>query len=616
MRVYLDGEIYELKAGTGILRTPLVEFPDNIRLDGQQKRKDRSYLSSWAIDNWSGGLCLERINVDITAHQSRLWDAENVDTRRQSQITLSPAFNNCTMIPSVNMSAAHIFTWENELYLVGLTGYAYKYTASTKTFGSHNAFPGTHTDNNTVLGTNLRAILNAQDSLKAIAQGAQDAGANTYVRYFHSLGIGSLPVHSKMYNPATDANRCAEMLNLGGTIHVLAYNVTDKRYDFWISPAMQGSISVHGTAPGIEGSYISPMITDGVDCYAALPHGIYDFDESPVQVLDTSNKLDRNCLIDWFNNEITLKNKKQLISFDPSSVELTSIGYDKDDGLPSDKWGEITAITSSFAEQFCAVKGGTYSHILSRVDSAWQYYARVPSPGLWIRKLFLSNSPDGIDRLWCIYGNYAYPGYFYNPLTNPLQAGTYPFVGTGHFTPPIYDGGIGEERGGFYDQIITADKIYGNNKITALYGLDSASPVTTLGVVGTGTEILMFGSPYGIEGYRIQPKFLMTGDNTGTSPIFRNNVLHYLKLPRARESFDFTIDLKQTAYSQVKPLEAIIGSLNYERDKRTLMPFWYGMVATKLVKILNEPASEDLEDQKIYEGERSGFIRIVCAEIT
>ncbi len=278
--------------------------------------------------------------------------------------------------------------------------------------------------------------------------------------------------------------------------------------------------------------------------------------------------------------------------------------------------GEITAMASSWNRIFAAVQGATYSHILTMdTNKIWQYYTRIPTAGLWVRELFLSDAPDAIDRLWVIFGNYEFPGYFLNPMVNPLQAGTYSYVPTGHFTYPIYGGDLPEENGAFFDIAQTADGMGGSNIIHILYGINGDDPVTTLGVIATTNLAITFASPVGIEAHRLQPEFVLAGANSGTTPIFRQAIGHYLKQPDQRETYDLEIDLEQTSRIYVKSLEDVIGSLNSERETRTLMPFQYGQIATRYVLALNMPFDEETEDENIFGSEREGTARIRLAEI-
>ena len=608
----------------------MIEWPANTRLDGQQKRKDRSWLSSWAIDRWSGGLGIDRQNVDVAADTYRLWDTENVDTRYPSQIVLSPEFVTCTINPSMGdleLALQHL----DDLYFVRTTDGTLMLGISGMPAAKIYEFIPPN-----ILGSpvNLATVFNAAGGSSAVGSviavqsfgrkvgflcwgGGGGGGANTPTnRFAWAATIGGLISGSNLESApnlgVTPIDRFSHISDLTGTLHILEKRNNDT-VGFWVGNRDFGALSEVASLGAVIGSYLAPLQNNGVNMYAYLPEGIYDFDATPDKIIDTSRAKDKNLSQVMFGNNLYFKNKKSLLKYvDP----IDSVGYDLEDGLPSDKWGEITAMTSSWKYIFAAVKGATYSHILTKDKyDAWQYYARMPSAGMWVREIFLSDSPDGYDRLWCIYGNHYQPGYFLNPMVNPLQAGTYSFVPTGHFTKPIFDGGMSEENGAFYDMVVTADKINTANKITALYGLNGAEAVTTLGVVGTTLETLVFGSPYGVEGYRIQPKFMLTGSPAGTTPVFREATIHYLKDPSKREAFDFTIDLEQSAYSEVKPTEALIGTLNALRDKRTLFPFWYGQIGTKAVKVLDIPSDETVEEDKIYPGEREGEVRLRVAEI-
>jgi len=245
----------------------------------------------------------------------------------------------------------------------------------------------------------------------------------------------------------------------------------------------------------------------------------------------------------------------------------------------------------------------------------WHYYARIPTAGLWVKKMFLSDSPDSIDRLWVIFGNHGYPGYFLNPLVNPLYAGTYAFEQTGHITFPIYGGDLPEEDGAFYNMKTTIDALGGSNMVLVNYGLNGEPPTSTLGLIATTSKTLTFGSPYGLQAERIQPKFTFFRGATGTTPVFKQAVIHYLKDPEKREEFQFTIDINKTSTNHSRPLECVIGSLNAELNSRILMPFHYGQISTKNVKVIAMPFEEQVNDQRMYEGERDGLVTIGVAEI-
>ncbi len=610
MRVVLNGNIYQTKAGEGVTRAPLIEFPQNIRLEGQQRRSDRSLLSSYVIDSWSGGLGIERQNVDFEEHDSRIWDAENVDTR-QSAIILSPVFNTCTIVPSRG-DLTLAFDFVGNIY--------FAQTAATTYGGVAFQFSppftmGSYRNICTLAAIGSLAAIKGFGG-KIVVVGNKTIGTyDPRIDSIATLGgedtqIGSLGI------PRYKGTALPQMSDLGGTLHLLSYHSDEQKAYFYIGNAghSQENMVTVATISAVIGSYLAPLETDGLTMFAQLPDGLYDFDLTPAKIVATNRAKDMNCALGMFQNYPYFKNKYSLSRYD--GTDISSIGYDLDDGLPSDKWGEITSMVSSWKYLFAAVKGATYSHILA-MDTGhnWQYYARIPTAGLWVREMHLSSDPDAIDRLWCVFGNHPFPGYFLNPLVNPLQAATYSFVPTGYIAYPIHDGGMIEELGAYYDQDISADGVGASNKITCYYGLNGNSPVTTLGVVATTTQSFIYGSPYGVEGYRIQPKFMLTGSPAGTTPIFRSSIIHYLKQPQIRESYDFITDLVETAKQEVRPLEAVIGSLSYEGGVRTLMPFHYGRIATKNVKVFDMPALEDITEDEIISGERSGFITIKVGEM-
>src|SRR3990167_7057329 len=614
MKVFLDGQTYELAEGTGVRRSPLVEWADNIRLDGQQLRKDRRFMSSWAIDSWVFGLGREQANLATASDLTSLWDAENVDTRFDS-IVLSPAFNTCTIVPSrgdLELSLEHLdqlyFIETQRANLVG-AGIAYKFTPPFA-IGSLVNVGGA-----SINGGSIYGIKSFGNSIALLGVGTIAGTAGNFFARIATLGGVATTNTSSLIAPGIRRIRNSQIGDLGGTVHVMEYYFQGNEADtirMGIADQNLLNFTRVGTVNSVVGTLLPPLVTDGLTMYAQLPEGIFDFDDTPAIAIDTSRAKDKNGAQVMFQNNLYFKNKKSLIRWDGTNVD--AVGYDQRDGLKGEKMGEITAMTSSCDRVFAAVKGGTYSHILT-MDSRhkWQYYARIPTAGLWVRELLLTDAPDAIDRLFVLFGNYGYPGYFLNPMTNPLQAGTYAYVPTGNFTPPINGGDLPEESGAFYDYKFNLNGMGGSNILTALYGLNGDSPVTTLGVVATNTALLTFGSPYGVEGYKIQPDIILAGANSGTTPIYRSSVIHYLKDPPKREMFDFTIDVEKTA-NPMWSKEQILGSLTYVLSNRVVLPFWYGAVGTKHIKTLDMPSDEETKEQ-VFEGERDSQIRVRLIEV-
>jgi len=624
MIIYLDGLQYDLAPDTRVRRASIQEWPDNIRLDGQQQRKDRRGISSFVIDSWAEGLGRKEINVATAADLSSLWDAENVDTRFDGQIVLSPAFNTCTIVPSRgdldlnlqfldNLYFVESQFTDNKVYPVPARTYQFSPPLTIGSFRNVATMAAAAGGVSLSVGS-LRAITAIGANIGLVYRQVNAAGGSINALCFSN--IATLGIALNANNAATmssfDSPRFSKLQSLGGTLHILEYS--RDAANFYVTDQTLGTLTKCGSANTIVGTHLAPLETDGVTMYAQLPEGIYDFDITPSIVVGSERAKDKNCMQVMFENYLYFKNKKSWIKYDGTDTE--SVGYDLRDGLASEKFGEITAVCASWKWQFVAVKGGTYSHILTLDNrNKWQYYTRIPTAGLWIRDVFLSDAPDAIDRLWVLFDNYAYPGYFLNPMVNPLQAGTYSYVPTGEFTPPRYDAGLAEVPAGWYEAHIIGDAVSSGNSITCYYGLNGDSPVTTLGKVATLTDTLKYASPVGVEAYRLQPKFMLSRESSGTTPVFRKAIIHYIKDPDKREEFEFDLDIRQSSRDTVRSEQSIIGSLNYLANLRTLFPFHYGQIGTKYVRMVNNPFAESVNKQDVYEQEREGRVRIRLTEM-
>ena len=451
--------------------------------------------------------------------------------------------------------------------------------------------------------------------LRVMGRTSSNIVFNTHLQVYKVPTLGE--IGTQISNYSADFSRGGYLSDLGGTLHFLTYNLGNGFYSFAVGNSILGSVGDVLQLAGVVGTYPSPLVSDGVKVYANLPNGIWNFNAAPSKLVNSEHSLDYNPMQVMYRNYLYFKNKNSIIKYD--GTDTTSIGYDLDDGLPSDKMGEATSMVANWKFLYAAVKGATYSHILTYDGTGWQYFARWPTAGVWIKRMVLSNLPDAILRLWCFPGNGdQWPGYFLNPLVNPLQAGTYSYVPSGYYMPPVFGGGMPEEPGGWYRTVVSGEGITGTNDVRIRYGLDGVVPGTLLGLAGSLHSSLLFGSPVGIEAYRLQPEIGLFRNpaDTGTTPVVRETLVNYLKDPTKRYNFDVEIDLEETAKKWVNPVEAVIGSLNFVTNLKTLAPFWYGQIATTYVKVLDAPFSEETDNVRYYETERTGFVRIRLAQIS
>ena len=622
MRIFLDGEVYEIKAGTKVEIQPIEDWPESSRFDAQQYRKDRREVSSFTLDSHRNGLGIQVQNTALAAHAARLWDVENIDTRLDGQMLLSPQLFDSSIVPSRGDLGIPV-VYKNELYFVTTNhpggsmagvdddqpGWWYRYDPATEQIGSYRRMIPSNSLGN--IGSIHGLFVRGDEAF--FVYRANNEHRWTFVQMPDAAGGNKDNLPGLLGSYTGNFPYPWRAIELAGTTHLLGYDSVQDAHLFAMVQAAGTANSFVGSAPGLAGSYVAPLRTDGVTAYAALPDGIWDFDDTPNKLVDAGRSLERNPAQVMLSNKLYFKNDLSLLEY---GTTISSVGYDRDAGLPADKMGEITAMTSTFDKAYVAVKGGTYTHILTKdVAHVWQYYARVPTAGLWVKDMFFSDAPDGLDRLWLEYGNHSIPGFFLNPVVNPLQAGTYSHVPTGHATWPDFDGGMAEEPGAFFDWATTMDAV-GSNTGIVQYAVDGTTGFATLGVIGTGQARFLFGSPAGIEAHRLQARVILSRDSAqvGTTPVLRQQNLHYLKIPAKRDQFFATIDVDKTA-NAIRPAAAVIGSLRYLRDKRTLSPFNYGQVATTWVRLLGMAAEEETPNRSVLETERGGTWKIKLSEI-
>ena len=620
MKVCLNGNFYELKAGTQIIRQALIEFPSHIRSVGQQKRDDRTLISNWNIKQWNEGFGIYKMDSDDEGQRASFWDSE-LDTRTPGQIILGAQPIHCTIDPAPGIELRHLFVWQNNIHFMTATAeggwIVYQFTPPS-TIGSLSWL---ETWTPTASRQPIGGIL----------------GYNKWIYYTHATG--------------------AELVQMARNIPSLAYTATPPalvldqttfikdRSDCDIKVVLNqnnaAELAVYGVGTSGDGIYqrhtnitdnlnfknnrilssqpvptqISPIAPAGDAVYLFTPNFIYDVFPSgaPDLLLDTSQTKDNEALGDVFGNNIIVKNFEQLLAINPNNLTITDIGLTADEGLPTAKRGEITAMCQSWSTLFAAVQVNN-PYIYTYDAAGWHFLAKVPSIGAVVRRMYLTTEPDDIRRLWLLYrsGN---PNYILNPLYNPLTSATYCYATGGYLDFPTFDGGMAEIDAGFFDWTINLERIGTPHTTELLYGLDYTVPTQSLGNVATNSHQFILGSPYGVVGRRIQPRLSLTSTSTGTTPIIKDLMLHYLKLPKTRETFTFTIDLQETAIRENRPLEALIGSLINVRDSKTLLPFWYGRMGTKNIKVLEMPALEELEAENIYESERQGMVTVRLAEL-
>ena len=104
MIVAFNGKNYELKAGSGIQRQSLADFPGATRDTSQQQRTDRELMSSWEFSRLTYGSGIERMDIDEERDRESYWES-TVDTRWKGKVLLPPLVKICSMGFTLNVVA-------------------------------------------------------------------------------------------------------------------------------------------------------------------------------------------------------------------------------------------------------------------------------------------------------------------------------------------------------------------------------------------------------------------------------------------------------------------------------------------------------------------------------
>jgi len=180
---------------------------------------------------------------------------------------------------------------------------------------------------------------------------------------------------------------------------------------------------------------------------------------------------------------------------------------------------------------------------------------------------------------------------------NPQLNGAHKYAGgvLAHIITPYFDGGFAEMNGTAIEF-----EIHGlfttNEYVEVQYRLDNSTGAwTSLGTTnGTATvHRLRFGTPagQGIEFKNIQFQFLLkrTVGNNLLTPVVRAMVFKFIKVPRLRSRYSFTIDVEATARHRGETEEVVIDYLNNLIDGNPLYDFSYTGESTVYVRFVNVP---------------------------
>jgi hypothetical protein len=289
------------------------------------------------------------------------------------------------------------------------------------------------------------------------------------------------------------------------------------------------------------------------------------------------------------------------------SASISSIGLNKDDGLPAEYQGEITGLYGGPNELFALVdstygSGTVYSSIMSYDDLGWQCKWLSSTAGKAIKCALLSPAYDEY-RLFFGANNKVYHIPIERNLRNPLKIPSYPFAASSVHISPNFDADWAGDKLGL-DVTLECKGMTSTETVTIKYRIDHLETDidtgwTTLGIIEENGEFkfkLPKDKNEGLVFRDIQFRYdLARGTTTTLTPDIQVVRLRYLKLLDTKWGWAVTLDCsakyKDNSKSQlITKVKEIIAA-------KKLQEFTFkndaGGKFTDFVKVSNAGGAED-----------------------
>jgi len=264
-----------------------------------------------------------------------------------------------------------------------------------------------------------------------------------------------------------------------------------------------------------------------------------------------------------------------------SGNTVSSVGLDKDDGLPVYLRGNIVAFAKtpnwitavldatavevntddwvylgSYSGSDVINRAVGYSAILAFTGGGWHILFRSGSLNTGSRAAHFS-TVHGENRFWFGADGQAYYLKLPEGVYNPLDDTEAEYASTGDRITPWFDGGFSESP-----KIAKSLRVRGKNLSTAkyinvYYAIDDATSWTFLTSVTTDKpDPIVFGSGKGVEFEKIRFRFDLATDDEDVTPVLSFASLRYVKIPQTVWGWTFQIDCTKS-YRGRSPEELI-----------------------------------------------------------
>ena len=272
-----------------------------------------------------------------------------------------------------------------------------------------------------------------------------------------------------------------------------------------------------------------------------------------------------------------------------ATATITSVGLDKDDGLPGEYRGEIVKLIKGYNEFFALVdsslaSGTGYSGVYAFDGLGWQCWWLAPTADDTMNSGIVSSAVD--YRLFFDHDAKIYSISLEKSLRNPVKIPTFTFDASGtHITPWFDAAWLGDKlaiqlnvccRGMSPTETVAVS--YRINHLAASMGATDASTgwtaLQTISADGE-TEISLGTSGVGIANKAIQFKFALARGSTNTlSPDILWAKLKYLKLLETLWGWTVIIDCTKEEYNGRTPSQ-LIAALKTAVSTQTLLEFTF-----------------------------------------
>ncbi len=638
MKIFLDGNTYELDGG--VQREAIPEWPQFQPDIGKRRREDRSYISSYAKESWSGGFGILKSLPEVDL--DRFWDAD-AETRFPGQITPPILIVQDNITPIANLHSPEYYGPDYYAVTAGSgiavgslwAHYLYKYDP-TIGWGSYGciatmpAYPGTQLKS---LG-----IKTSGDGAYLVSCCWTNTGSlSSFPTYpmallWNRFQVGSL-IGTYGGQVATIQPDRAKMSNLpGDTFASMSITASNRPTYTWEHKSygeglaglgdIRATGEIRGIAPfsTVEGTYTKIWsFREGLfkDILAIGPR------KTILDMKHLSGEFAGLGLNNW-NRNLFIPVDRGILIYTPAA-EVIAIGPEEDDGLTESKSGPITASALSLRYIFFGKSGNSIKKANIQIfdQLSWHSIWEDNVVNRYINDMLVSRV-NNIDRLHFFVnvgtlleiGGATLAYHLPYVLSNPITEASLSVATQGYFTDSQFQGYTPELPGGFYRVSIQGEGLGGANKITVCYGLNGAAPVTTLGQVSSSGQWLNFGT-VGTQGNYIQMKYILErGTLAGTYPQFKMAVMEYIKNPPLRESWLFTINNNKTAKELQLSEEQVLSNIRTSQQKNTMIPFNYGAMGTRNVRVESALAQESvIENMPSFEAERKSLIQVRLVEM-